>query len=738
MDITSLRLPILICTVVVNILLAIVVYKNNSKSATNQIFASLSAVTVLWLIDVYLSVTPAYIAHSLLWVRLSVFFAAAQIMLFFLLAQTLPSITLQIKKGSLYLLFGITAVVMATSLSPFAFTRADISGNQVQAIPGPGMGLFVVFAISLSVGAIITLIKRLRASEGRLREQYRYVLIGLGLMLGLLIATVLIPVAFLKNSSFVPLAPLYAIIFLGATTFAIIRHQLFDIRSAIARSVAYVLAISAFVISYTFAALGVSYLIFNGTNIDARQNISYIVLALLFSPTLYWLKRAFDKVTNKVFYQDAYDSQEFLNQLNKIVVSTIEVGQLLSRSSRLIGQTVKSEFCDFVIWEINEHPQRVFGDSKSQIDSASLAELRQQTAHFNGVVVTDALSDEYAKLRKYLSARNIGMLAPLATASHSGKSGYGYLLMGAKKSGYGYTRRDVEAMEIVSDELAIAAQNALRFEEIKGFNDTLSQKVEDATRELRKTNVRLRMLDQTKDDFISMASHQLRTPLTSVKGYVSMVLDGDAGKITPLQRKMLSQSFISSQRMSYLISDLLNLSRLRTGKFVIESTEVDLSKMIEEELGQLIETATSRGLQLTYHKPKHFPLLFLDETKIRQVIMNFVDNAVYYTPSGGHIDVFLKEKPESIEFTVVDDGIGVPRHEQHHLFTKFYRAHNAKRARPDGTGLGLFMARKVIAAQGGAVIFKSKEGAGSTFGFTFAKSRLAVPQPSVVDLKTKA
>jgi len=242
--------------------------------------------------------------------------------------------------------------------------------------------------------------------------------------------------------------------------------------------------------------------------------------------------------------------------------------------------------------------------------------------------------------------------------------------------------------------------------------------------QLERSNRKLRMLDRTKDDFISMASHQLRTPLTSVKGYVSMVLDGDAGKLNELQTKLLTQSFVSAQRMVYLISDLLNVSRLRTGKFVMEPVPCNLANVIGEEIAQLTETAKSRDLTLEYHKPPHFPTYMFDETKLRQVIMNFVDNAVYYTPSGGHITINLVETPASIEFTVVDDGIGVPRGEQHHLFTKFYRAHNAKRARPDGTGLGLFMAKKVIIAQGGAVLFRSQQGKGSMFGFTFAKSKL--------------
>jgi signal transduction histidine kinase len=122
-----------------------------------------------------------------------------------------------------------------------------------------------------------------------------------------------------------------------------------------------------------------------------------------------------------------------------------------------------------------------------------------------------------------------------------------------------------------------------------------------------------------------------------------------------------------------------------------------------------------------YDKPSVFPTLTLDETKIRQVIMNFTDNALYYTPAGGEVTISLIEKPKSIEFTVKDNGIGVPKAEQHKLFAKFYRAGNARKARPDGTGLGLFMAKKVIVASGGAILFKSKEGKGSTFGFTFPK-----------------
>ena len=205
-----------------------------------------------------------------------------------------------------------------------------------------------------------------------------------------------------------------------------------------------------------------------------------------------------------------------------------------------------------------------------------------------------------------------------------------------------------------------------------------------------------------------------------------MVLEEDAGKITPTQRDMLGQAFFSSQRMVYLIADLLNVSRLKTGKFIMEPVKINLATMIEQEMQQLEESAGAHNLSLRFDKPANFPDTMLDETKTRQVIMNFIDNAIYYTPAGGRIRVLLNETPSTIEMRVEDDGIGVPKSEMPHLFTKFYRAGNARQARPDGTGLGLYMAKKVIVGQGGSVIFESVEGKGSVFGFVFSKVAVGI------------
>lgn len=531
----------------------------------------------------------------------------------------------------------------------------------------------------------------------------------------------------LGNYQLIWVGPLATMFYLFATAYGIIKHRLFDVQIVAARAVGYVLSILALASLYGVLAFGVISLALSGQVDSTGERMVSAALAVLLAITFRPIRRFFDRMTNRLFYRDAYDTQGYMDRLNHVLVSSVGVDNLLANAAQVIESTLKTERCSFIIREKMRRPLVVSGNHR-EIDRKLFNALQETMAKATAkVAVTDFL-DPKDKTTRHFQAKGVALIGVIGTERANNESGLlGYLVLGPKKSGYPYSKQDRRTMELTVNELTIAVQNALRFQEIANFNATLQQKVDEATRKLRRTNDKLRALDETKDDFISMASHQLRTPLTSVKGYVSMVLDGDAGKITPLQRRLLNQSFISSQRMVYLISDLLNVSRLRTGKFVIEPLPCNLAAIIKEEVDQLVETAKGRNLTLVYQKPERFPTLLLDETKMRQVIMNFIDNAIYYTPAGGHITVNLVEKGNSIEFTVVDNGIGVPKSEQHHLFSKFYRAPNAKRARPDGTGLGLFMAKKVIIAQGGAVIFKSQEGRGSTFGFTFSKDKVLVP-----------
>lgn len=531
----------------------------------------------------------------------------------------------------------------------------------------------------------------------------------------------------LGDSSHIWLGPVFTLFYVIIVTFAIVKHQLFDIRSAVARTVAY--AVSVLVIIGIFIGLvtllSTLEIFTDQSNINLRR-IFFIALAIMSAIIYQPIKKFFDKLTNTLFYRDAYDAQAFIDDFNETLVSTVGLEELLQKTASLIEDNLKTTGVIFYLRETGYFAERIVDSLGNKVEITDVNEISEQSASVESKVYSTELEDDqksHPKLHKLLRKNDFSIMLRLVSSDQYQVKGAGLLFIGHRRSGSLYTSQDMKVLSIVANELIIAIENILRYEEIEQFNVTLQKKTDSATKELQQSNQKLLALDQAKDEFVSMASHQLRTPLTSIKGYVSMVLDGDAGEINDSQRQMLSQTFMSSQRMVYLIADLLNVSRLKTGKFHIDSKPVALDELVKTELVQLEDEIKNKNLKLKIKLPDTVREINLDEMKTRQVVMNFVDNAIYYTPKGGTIDVTVKQDDKTTEFTVKDSGIGVPKEQQAKLFTKFYRAENARKIRPDGTGLGLFMAKKVIEAQSGEVIFSSKENHGSTFGFRYIDTK---------------
>ena len=711
----NLDLIILSLSSVAIALLGLIIYIRNPAETSNKRFALLSLVMLSWIIFNYLS-DYAH-THDLLFTQLVFVGGALSIGGLLLFIYDFPSKSMLPKRFVLWPHLAMTGILI-----PLFFTPYFISSVGRESInTGFLYPWFVVYVLYSMLLYVFIARKQFSLATGHLqRRQVSIVFGSIALYAGLSVASnVIIPLV-VNSWTSSRLGPIFSLIFVGAVGYSVIKYRLFDIKFLIFRSIGYIVSL-AVIGSAAFISLTWLSSFFDASNASRSLQINTLVLVTLVLAVLYQpSKRLFEKFIGRLFYKDAYDTRMLLDEFNQALASTIILEDLLGAAAKTIEKFLKAQNVTFVIrgsdgWGTRVIPATLSVNERliDHID-AYLQRSKEQ------LLFTDLLEEQTTK--RLLQKADAGSVAQVVLDKNAGITGY--LILGYKKSGDGYSGQDREALKIMANGLSVAVHNALQFDEIQRLSASLEQKVQDATKSLRHSNAKLRMLDQTKDDFISMASHQLRTPLTSVKGYVSMVLDGDAGKITPLQRKLLTQSFISSQRMVYLISDLLNVSRLRTGKFVIEPVPSNIATVISDEVQQLVETAKGRNLELVYNKPDSFPTYMLDETKLRQVIMNFIDNAIYYTPSGGRIEINLVEHQKSIEFTVVDNGIGVSKAEQHHLFSKFFRANNAKRARPDGTGLGLFMAKKVIIAQGGAIIFRSQEGKGSTFGFTFAKDRL--------------
>ena len=696
---------IIIMTILMLVLLAsliLFVAVSMAKKSVKISFAFLCVSLSIWIVAN--TGADAAANTALWWTRLA--FAGAAL----LLAALVIFVLWFPRKTSRSRYITVPLVILSLGMAILSFTNLLVpevvyKDGYANVVVGQWYWLYVVYILVSLATAVILLVRRLKVETGMDRERVKYMLLGTAMTASIaLLTNLFIPLLTGVN----PLAiygSLASLAFIATVAYSIIRHQLFSIRIATARAVAYLLSGVSLALFFGITIFWLDSMLFVDSKTATSQKIFYILSAVLIGFSFPPIKNFFNNLTRRIFLRDIYDPEVVLTKIASIASNTKSSTSLLKKVSGELLSELHLSFIEVYLFEGEKWVRKVSVGKSSDVSQISnISELLKTT---NGTVISLEENDNDSR-------DDIGIVIILKTSQNV----LGYMSVGYKQNGTTFTSNDKKLLEAVASEVAIATENLLRFEAIEQFNETLQQRVDEATDELRNTNKKLLLLDESKDEFISMASHQLRTPLTSVKGYISMMLDGDIGKITSEQRKVLEEAYGSSQRMVYLISDFLNVSRLQTGKFVIEKSNIQLPLIIADEIDQLRSTAKARNIVLNYTPPEQFPILSIDENKIRQVMMNFIDNAIYYSKSeGGIINVTLAKHSKHISFKVIDNGIGVPRDEQHRLFSKFYRASNAKKARPDGTGIGIFMAKKVIVAHGGAIVFESTEGKGSTFGF---------------------
>ncbi len=232
-------------------------------------------------------------------------------------------------------------------------------------------------------------------------------------------------------------------------------------------------------------------------------------------------------------------------------------------------------------------------------------------------------------------------------------------------------------------------------------------------------------VEKLKSEFVSIASHQLRTPATGVKWFTELLLDNKAGELTDKQREYLKEVYHSNERMLKLINDLLNVSRIETGKkFTIEIKTTDVVELINKEVKDMLIIAEKKNIQIVKEEsiPESY-MIDVDPEKFRQVLKNLLDNAIKYSNMDGKVYIGLREEADNVVFWVKDEGIGIPEAQRDRIFEKFFRADNVLKADTDGTGLGLYIVKAIVEAHQGNVSFETEEGKGTTFYISFPKEQ---------------
>ncbi|HEX5646197.1 MAG TPA: HAMP domain-containing sensor histidine kinase [Nitrospira sp.] len=261
------------------------------------------------------------------------------------------------------------------------------------------------------------------------------------------------------------------------------------------------------------------------------------------------------------------------------------------------------------------------------------------------------------------------------------------------------------------------------YQELEQLNRTLEQRVHQRTSELQAANEKLKELDHLKSQFVSVVSHELRTPMTSIKGYVENLLDGLAGALTHKQTYSLDRVKHNVERLTRMINELLDLSKIEAGRLELTLAPVSLSEMAEEVVESYQAAASQKSIVLRtiFHQP--LPMVMGDADKLSRVLINLVHNAIKFTPQGGDIQVEGRVRDGGhVEVSVMDSGNGIPPHDIEKVFDKFYWSESAP-VEARGAGLGLAIAKNLVELHGGTIRVESTSGEGSRFLFTVPVAR---------------
>lgn len=527
----SLDLVMLMVALTVDCVLAIAVLQSNPKSATNRVFSLMTVCIMCWLSITYLVRTPGLFFDSLLLHRLGFMFAAYLSFLLFLLAHTMPHDRLHLSRTRFWLLAGLTTFMALMNVSPFAIVDVSVAPDgTTQPIAGLGLAPFSILSTLFAFSALYVLVRKSFHTSGLVRKQLRIVLLGMCIMLVLLITTLLIPIAFFGSATFLPFTPLYVLVFLGLTAYAITRYHLFSMKVLVA------------------------------------QSLTAIMVVILFA--------------------------------------------------------------------------KLFGESSPQAQVVDLVVLLFMM--FFGALLVRSVGREVAQ----------------------------------------------------------------------------RERIERLVKDLGEANARLKELDRQKTEFVSIASHQLRSPLTAIKGYSSLLLEGSFGKLPKAAREATEKIFISSKYMASSIEDFLNVSRIELGTIKYDMKPFDFAQMVSEVVEELRPAIQEKPLELLFENRYSGTCTVTgDVGKLRQVILNLVDNAAKYTPKGSiRVLVTADEQAHTARVVVSDTGVGIPHATLPTLFGKFIRAANANEVNVMGTGLGLYVAKQFIEAHRGKIWAESEgQNMGSRF-----------------------
>ena len=724
-------------------------YFKNRKSKLHQIFWVMNLSVAWWSFCYYFWQISINIQQALFWTRALTFGSILIPVLHFHWILILLKKEEENKK-LLILSYLITGIFLILNFTPLLVNRVE---PEPPFPYWPRAGILYPFYLiflyfSLLAYAVFLLIKSFKKEVGHKKDQIKYLIAGglISFISGAFNFPLWFGIRILPYPNV--LVSLYVLIF----TYAIVRHRLMDIRIVVRQVTVYGVSL---IVSVAFCLIGLILI------------IKYVLPFIPFSSSLIWLmlaisilgiivfqfvKEKFSQFANRYLFYPLYSFEKTLENLSKKLSRFINLNHLIFLTTDTLKEVFKLDNIALILRKL-EPP-------KGQLKFLGIADKRKFGTDLGGEdefylvknigfkneevspliknkfllhylekdkkplildeleALADEVKDEYLKkkflaIKKLMEKMRAVLYLPLLIEDRL----IGVFILGKKVSGDAYSTQDLHLLETLSSQIAIAVNNAQLYEQVQIFNQILRARIIEATKELSEAYRELKKLDESKTEFLSLASHQLRTPLSAMKGYLSMILEGDYGKLQEETKEAVESVYQSNERLIALINDLLNVTRIEAGRLEYSPVPSDLGKLIKEVIAELKLAAEKKNLKIEYLAEK-LPEFSFDPNKIREVLINLIDNAIKYTEKGGIIIKAKLEKKE-VRVEVSDTGIGIPPEKMNSLFQWFSRGRGAYRLDAGGFGLGLYIAKKILEKAGGKIWAESEgEGRGSTFIFT--------------------
>ncbi len=527
-----------------------------------------------------------------------------------------------------------------------------------------------------------------------------------------------------------PIGNLFVFLYVAFIAYAITRYRLMDIRSIIRKSSVFALLIVAIGSLFVLLSSLIAHIIDSFVGNDSLL-WSGLIVAIIITAIFQPIKRFLEWITDKFLFTKDYNSSEVLININNIISSTIDLDKLLvavSKNLETVFHYSKIGFL-FIDKENKKDQLKIYyqtGFDDKVLRAFSQDKIKVLPWYFSDnkeIKVIDELKAQYeaheyqpksVELLYGLYELNISLVIPLFAK----ETLIGLIVLGNKKSGDPYNNEDLKVLNIISGQLGISIENARLYEQQKNFNIHLREEVKKATAKLEGANKELQRLDDSKSEFLSIASHQLRTPLTITKGYVSMMQEGSFGKVPKIIKDNLIKIYTANERLLNLVENLLDISRIESGRLEFNLEPVDLVTTVKALVSDFQAKAKEKKVKLEFFPDPKLPKCLTDAQKVKEVISNLIDNSIKYT-NKGEIVIGIHQESQSLVFSCQDTGMGIEPEDLPRLFNKFVRGKGMMQVHTEGTGLGLYFARVVIENMGGRIWAESPgKNRGSKFSFS--------------------